>query len=619
VKEHSFEEIVAIIESRRNSQGPVMRVMQTVQKRYDADYVIPDPSGATDRPSPLLTPTLIELAVEQPALRAASVLPGVFAPQKDPSKMGPGPNGWEYADQRRKAVLASWTSSGMPLLLRRAFKHLRAYDSTAFLVEMNPLTGIPKVKLRDPMSAFPDPRAPEDLALPLNCGFVHGVSGGVLRKQYPRSREELGGPIPADGRGATDDLWEVVEWIDEMHIVIGILGPRIPLVGGASHQGPVVTSIELARYDNLARCCTVVCPKTLSLSQVASKIAKIIGHVDLAGQLIALEIAAIQKSIYPDRYIIGDDLKAPYLVDGNWHEGSTGRVNLIANAKSIGELRAEPSMNAARIRDELQRNAERSGGILPQQSGENVGGMRTGRGLDTLGAWAVDPAIQEMQEIMAAALMPVNRAILKTYLGYDPDKKFQVLFTTGGTGGYTDFTPSKEIEEAQDTVVSYAIAGADKSQTTVTLAQLNGTGLQSKKSSRRKHPDIDDAEYEERQIRVEQAEEAVHATVLSRSQQPDSPNALSTVDVGKYAKYVAEGMMPWDAIKKVDDERSALQAQAAQGELTGPEAQPGIGGMLEQAGAPAPPEEIPPSIDQPPEALHNFQLLHGAMRQTSRA
>lgn len=624
----SWPDIVQIIESRRAARHPIIDMMIAVRDRYQADYVIPDPSGATDDTSPVLTPALVAQAIDQPALRAASVIPNVFVPALNPAKPT-GQKSIQFAQRRRGAVLYSHYESRLPLLLRRAFRQMRAYDSTCFVVEPDPATRTPMVRLRDPLTAFPEPKVPEDLSLPSNAAFVYGKSSDWIREKYPNARTERGGPVPPFKNDGYDDLWDVAEWWDDEVWVIGLLGPRFrERWDRARGPEPVNSDMELARYPNRAGCCPVVCPQTVTLDQVSSQVAKIIGPTDLQGQLLALEIAAAQRAIFPDRYIIGDGQNAPQLVGGKWKEGSTGEVNMVLGAQSIGELRGDPGQEVGNIQDRLERNARVTSGLTPAMSGEAGGTVpRTGRGLDTLGAWSTDPGIQELQELMGYALEAVNKAIIHTYTGYWPDHSYNVPHGLGGSGTYVEFTPAKELKESDYTRVSYAIAGSDRQGTTVALGQQVGAELISHYTARQKHPDVDDADEEEKRIAIEKMNAALETNILQRAATPDGPGAIAPEDHAKILQKLREGMTLDAAVIQVDMERKNTQAAQAAGAPPAPgepapPGQPGAGGMPglagpdEGAGTFVPPPGIAAQggVEGPSGAQDRLRLLTRALR-----
>jgi hypothetical protein len=593
-----WESVVQIIESRRNSRSPLIDMMLAVRERYGADYVIPDPTGRTDDPSPVLTPALIAQAVDQPALRAASVLPGVYVPALKPHIEA----SVNQALRRRGATLATWHDSRLPLSLRRGFRHLRAYTTCCFTVEADMKIKMPRIKVRDPLTAFPEDRPPEDLDLPQNIGFVYGKSSDWLRKYFPMSRLENGGCVPAPENTAIDELWDVLEWIDEQEVIVGILGPRIENRTFRDREMPSIHGdMELHRFPQMAGCCPAVMPTTVTLDAIASQVAKIIGHVDLQGQILGLEIAAVQKSIWPDRFIIGKDANPPAIVSGGgqWQEGQTGAMNVLENVTQVGELRGSPDQSAARIQETLERNARVSSGLIPAMGGEVSGSSRTGRGLDALVGVAVDPGIQEIQEIMAYALESVNEAVLRSYCGYWPSRKYHLFNGIGGSGSFVEFTPSKDIEEDCHSKVSYAVVGADRQGTTITLGQLVGAKLMSHHTAREKHPDIDDAEVEARRILEEDTTEAMKVMLLQKAA-TGGPDGIVLEDMAKIRGLLRQGKELDEAILVVNQERSEKQAAVAQQPelMATPEMQPGMAGPDQGTGPPT----LDPNAQHSPEA-----------------
>jgi hypothetical protein len=619
-----WDEIRAMVELRRGERSPLVTKMVQVRDRYNADYVLLDPSNQSDDKTSVLTPGIVNEAIDQPAIRAASVLPNIYVPPANPDKLT-GKGSHEYAAIRRRSAEATWMDSNLQIQLRKAFRHLRAYATTCFHVVPDWRNSEVKIELRDPLSALPEPKAPEDLSLPRDCAFIVSRSAGWLRATFPAARMVI--PDTAN----LSELWDMVEWIDEEAIVYGIIGPRIQsdkIMGMAGPMGD--PSIELARYKNHAGCCPVLMPQAVSLDQAMSSIGQIIGHMDLAAQLFALEIQAVKHSIWPDRYVIGSQMGAPRVVGGTWKEGHTGEVNLLENVQSVGELRGTPDPSVERMQDRLERNARVTSGALPQFGGEAGGqALRTGRGLDTMGAWAIDGRVQELQEVMEPTLRAVNEAMFETYKGCFGTKKFHMM----NTRGFVDFVPSKHFEDTHNSV-SYAIAGADKQGTTIQLGQLIGTQLMSHRTGRMLHPDIKDPEEEERLILEEQLDEALKVSILQRASAPDSPGAIVPEDAAKIRSYIRDGYTLDAAVLMVSQERQKIQAaqagQAQGGPPEGPselephQMQPGLGGPNEGAspgmglaGGPGVmgPDQAPGyGIQGPSNDLDRFRMLGNALR-----
>ncbi len=619
-----WDEIRSILEVRRSERSPLISRMAQIRDRYDSDYVITDPTAQSDDVSSVLTPAIINEAIDQPALRAASVLPNVYVPPLVANRLN-GKGSIDYANTRRRAIEATWAESHLQLLLRKAFRQLRAYATTCLVIQPDYRAMMPKISLRDPLTALPEPKASEDLSLPSNGGFVMSKSAGWIRSTFPAAAAII--PDTAD----FTELWDLIEWIDDEVIVYGVLGPRLSERPRSANDiaGSGDGSAELARFVNKAGCCGVIMPQAVSLDSAMSSIGQIIGQMDLAGQLFALEIQAVRHSIWPDRYVIGSQTGEPIVVGGTWQEGHTGKVNLLQNVQSVGELRGTPDPAVERMQDRLERNARITSGAIPQFGGEGGGALRTGRGIDTMGAWSIDGKVQELQEIMEVTLRRANEALVETYKGCYPRRKYTLM----NGRSFVEFTPSKHMEDGR-TMVSYAIAGADKQGTTVVLGQQLGMQLISHKTARALHPDIRDPEEEGRLVVEEKLDEALAVSILQRASTPDSPGSIPPEDVAAIRDWVRKGQPLDQAVLKVNEARQKLQAaqQATMaggppevaGELEPHQMQPGMGGPSEMGleGGPGvmQPAEAPGfGIEGPSADLDRFRMLSNAMRSPARA
>ena len=551
---YTFDEIVGIIRQRQDVQSPLLERMLEVKERYNGDYVIPLPSMENEPVLPPLTPALIAENIDAVAQRASSVMPFIGCPAIDQSKER-GVRSREYADIRRRALAATWYSSKYKLKMRRAYRHLAGYATSCLIVTPDFEKGVPRIDVRDPLGVYPEPKAYEDVEPPRNCGFVYGKSGDWLRAHYPASRTENGGPVASDDN-ARQELWDVCEWVDSEHIVIGIMGPRY------NHYNQTYpyhsTQIELSRAPNKSGMPCVITPGRVSLDKIASSVSNVVGIVDLMSKMMALEILAQEKAIFPDRYIIGRSGQVPMIVGGEWKDGREGEVNVLLDAESIGELRSTPDPSTNIAIDRLERNARISTGTVPQIGGETYGALRTGRGIDSLMGAALDPRIQEMQEIMEAHLPHLNECLFATYKGYFGSKQFSMFTGYAGDFGQVEFTPNEHFE-THDNVVSHSIPGADIQGTTIQLGQLLSMKGISLRTFRTKHPFIEDAEAEGRRVDEEQLEEAVMAAI----QQQALSGQLPVVYVSKIEKHRKKGLDIFEAIEKADAEIRAEQANVA--------------------------------------------------------
>ena len=588
----SFNEIVNIVKDLQIQQGPVLNRMKDILDRYDGDWVLPLPDIDKEPNLPPLTPALIADAVDNMAMRAASVRPVNIFPAIDPNK-DRGRRSREYAEKRRKIVAATYHNSKWNLARRRYYRQLAAYHTCSLVVLPDFQTGLPKIEVRDPLGTYVEPQANEELRQPEYVAFVTRHSAEYLRRVYPQSRQENGGPIHSHD---LRELWDCVEWYDLDQTVFGIIGP-VWDDRRMSNERPWITPWQQLSpaYPNRVGASPAVVPHNVSLGRIASRIGSMLGNVDLQARLMALDILAQEKAIWPDMYAIGRSGGMPRIIGGTWKDGREGDINLLQDVESIGQIRSTPDVRTTQIIDRLERNFRTSTGLLPQFGGETYGALRTGRGIDALTGMALDPRIQELHEISEAWLPHLNAVILETYKAYWPDKKFSMYSGWPGDKGIVEFTPKEHIETTDNTV-SYNLPGADVIQQTQILGSLRGAKAISGKTFRAMHPYIDDPEAEERLVHDEDFDEALRQSILQKLLTGELPLVASAL----IKKYVADGLDIFDAVVKADEEMRARQATQA------PEPPPGM------AAAP----ETMPGMAAPPEQMMAMQAPPGQARPT---
>jgi len=579
----TWDQIVMICRNRQMNNGALLGKMIEVRRRYNADWVLPYVSETDSDVLPPTTPALIAEAIDFLGMRAASVMPYMNSPAIDSTKEV-GVRSREFGAIRRKILGATHHHSKTKLHLRRAMRHLAGYSTASFIVVPDFQTGYPRLELRDPLTSYPEPKAPEDLTPPKNCAFIYPKSSIWLREHYPETQ----GWIKEISHTGTE-MWDVVEWVDDEVTVIGILGPRNWEQRTLGSTGTIVHSMELKRWPNPTGICPVYTPARVTLDKIISQIANLTGQVDLMAQLQALAIAAGEKAIFRDRFIIGDSIKTPQLVGGQWKDGRTGEMNIVLDAKNIGELAGNPDPYTQQMIDRLERNVRIGTGLVPQAGGETYGSLRTGRGMDSMMGTAVDPRVQEMQEVMEVALEHVNTVIFEQYKTYWPEKKYSMFSGWPGDKGTVEFTPSVHIETT-DNVVAYTIPGSDVQGTTIQLGQLLGMKAISLHTLRSRHPYIDDPDAESARVEEETIEEALLQGLANQAAQGQIP----VTHLARIEKYRRKEPDLVQAILKADAEMKAEQAQMApppgQGQFAAPQQMPGL------AGPPPTPSSMPPEM-----------------------
>lgn len=579
----SFDDIVQVVENRRAANSDLINEMLEVRKRYHADYIIPMPDLDDQPDLPPLTPALVANAIDAPALDAGQVLPDVFCPPIDFTKHT-GVKSREYARKREHAVKSTWYASKMRLQLYRMFRHMCGYASATILTRPNYKLGMPYIEIRDPLSAYPEPKDAKDLDRVANIGFIHGRSATWLRNRFPAAAEENGGPIPRIER--TDiEMWDMIEWWDDDQLVWGILGPQYPRNG--RYQGNLNVAarhFHLKTFRNkIGRCPAVTMPR-ITLDRIATQVAHNTGIIDFMGRLLMLDMIAAERNVFPDRYIVGERNEMPRITSnaGNWADGRTGQTNMLEGVSQIGELKSQPDPMTRAAYDTLERNYKVSTGMSGLTMGENTSNLRTGRAISEIYGVSVDPRVMELQRIAEHGLAEMNEDILATWESCWPDDKVTLFAGFAGNRSVDEIRPAKHIEGEHRNAVTYTIAGADVQQTTIALGQLYGTDAISLDTMRRKHPYIDDAEVEKRLVDGERIERAMFDTVLAKAQNGELPLTY----LARVSRGIIDGKTIDEAVEEADEKLREEQATAPEAPPEGmgapPEAMPGL-----EAAAPA--------------------------------
>ena len=562
--------------ARRRDRQSLFDVMADIGRRYRGDYVIP--YGGHEAKMPPLAAHLIADAIDHTAMNAASVMPDIYCPALDPTKSR-GKRSAEYANIRRRSLMATQHKSGFHVQRKTAFRQLVAYGTFAQVVVPDFVEGCPRIELRDPLHAFPEPQAHGEVRAPNNVGFIYGRSRDWILHRYPQASKARGGVIPPDGRD-TEDIWDIVEWMDEEELVIGVMGPRRHgrNMGDTPYSGePQMPNMELERWENPSYCCPAICPTRVTLDGILGQVKNIVSQVDFLNRIMALDVIGTEKLIFPERVIVGSSQSPPKIIsnNGKWRRGTDPEPNIVLDVTDITTLQGTIDPNSRVLQDRLERNARTSAGIIPQFGGETYGALRTGRANDSIMGAALEPRIGELQETAGWWESKLNEVVLKTFKGYWPSKKFFLFSGRPGDESLVELEPEKHIETTLN-VVSYAIPGANSQQITVELSQMLGAGAIAMRTYREKHPNIDDPAEEERQVMIEQLDQTLQAALF----QGVGTGTIAIEDVLFARRQIMDGVSIGEALEAAQKRAQERQAQAApepapDGSIT-PEMAPGM-------------------------------------------
>jgi hypothetical protein len=570
----SVEDIVGMLQERKQAQSPLLSNMARLRDAYNGDIIVPLPE--MDRSEQAAVANLISTGLDQSAMRISSVMPNLYFP---PIK--PGDRASEKRSfTRRDATLGWWEANKMPLKLRRRARHMIGYASSPVVLRPDRKRGIARWELRSPLSTYAAPTEDPDDITPLDCIFTFGRSYKWLQTNYPDRIAQLNtnGKAPAP-----HEIFEVVEYVDGEVTVMAVIGkksdPFSNYMQGAAY-------VELERVVNRTGICPAVVPGRITLDRPMGQFDGLVGMYQMQAKLMALEVIAVERGIFPDTYLISRPGESAKFISGPF-DGRTGMVNVVAGG-DLREAGQAQGTASGQLIDRLERSMRITSGTPAEFGGESTTNIRTGKRGDAILSAVVDFPVQEAQEILAASMQEENKraiAIAKTYFG-EQRRSFYV----SRKAKHVDYVPNKDFETDENNV-TYSYAGADANALVVGLGQRIGLGTMSKRSAQEVDPLIADPEREHDRVIQEQLEQAL----LSSVQQQAQAGTIPPADLAKIMNIVLTDKLPLaEAIEKVNKMAQERQATAAQ--MGSPETQPGLGapGMgMEQPGS------LPPATEGP--------------------
>lgn len=552
----SLETIAAILHDRRATQGPVIESMRQLRDAYNGDLVIPLPE--LDRKEKSAVANLITTGLDQTAMRIASTMPSVYYPALEE-----GNNASEKrARTRKRATMGWWEANKMPLKMRRRARWLIGYASSPVIIRPDTKWGCARWDIRDPLNTYPSVSEDPDQITPNDCIFTYSRSRAWLQERYPNAVGQLKAANPKP-----TDIIGIVEYTDAEVTVLMATSSEKQNPWDTTMRG--VPHVELERISNRTGLCLAVVPGRITLDRPMGQFDSLVGMYNLQSKLMALEVIAVERGIFPDTYLVSRPGETARFVAGPF-DGRTGQVNVVSGG-DIREMTANPGFATNGMMDRIER-AQRIGSGTPAEfGGESTSNVRTGKRGDAILSAVVDFPIQEAQEIFAASLQEENKraiAVAKTYFGNER-KSFYV--SSRGAKGHVDYVPNKDFED-DNNVVTYSHSGADANSLVVGLGQRIGIGIMSKQTAQEIDPFISDPESEKDRV----ISESLEAALLQSIQTQASQGSIPPNDVAAIVALVASDKMDLAAaVTKVHEQAQARQATPAP---TGaPETMPGLG------------------------------------------
>ena len=554
--------------------------MRNLRDYYNGDVIVPLPELNSDEQSAVAN--LLAQGLDQTAMRIASTRPDIYCPPTDPAKKRSRDN----SEIRRKAIFGWWEHSRMDLQIAKRARHLIGYATTITQIRFNPKTGCPEWHLRDPLTAYPATLLGVDDMRPRDVVFAYERPLGYLRTMYPEAARTFQG----DSGAGDDQPIEMIEYVsDEEQVLIAMRGPVKTGLFATSTNSDENIVVELERAPNPLGECPVVCAGRISLDDAQGQFDGILGMYQMQARLMALEVIAVQKGVFPDTWLIGRPGETPQIV--NPADGLTGEVGLVRGG-DLRDMQMQPGYMTNPAIDRLERAQRLTAGIPPEFGGESTTNIRTGRRGDAVLSAVVDFPVQEAQRIMARSLQEENELAVMMSKKYAGNKGKSFYVTSKNAKGRVDYTPNDNFDST-DNVVIYSQAGADINNLVIGGGQRVGMGTMSKQSFMALDPLVDDPEFEHDTVIAEQLEQALLASV----QQQAAAGAIPPSDLARIMELVKNNDMELaEAIDKVQKE--AQERQATLVEQMAPEAQPGL--AMPGAGAESPVAAPPPDMGRDP-------------------
>ena len=576
----TVEEIVDLYYARSSNHAGAKERMRNIRDHYNGDVIIPLPEIDTTESSAVAN--LLAQGLDQTAMRIASVTPDIVCPPEDESSK----QAQKFAAIRRKALFGWWQNSRIDMQLAKRARHLIGYANTIVQIRFDHDKGCPTWHVRDPLTAYPSNLRGADDMSPSDCVFGYERSFGWVRKQYPDAALRFAGV--ADAPYDQSRPIELIEYVDhEEYVLVAVRNPAHSVGMWSSKDDHELVVAELERVPNRTGVCPVVMSQRISLDEPSGQFDGILGMYQQQAKLMALEVIAVQKGIFPDTWLVGRAGEQPSII--NAANGLTGEVGVIRGG-DLRDMQLQPGFMTNPAIDRLERAQRLTAGVPAEFCGESTSNIRTGRRGDAVLSAVVDFAVQESQRILARSLEAENKIAIAMAKSHAGSKSKSFYVSMGKVKGKVDYVPNKHFT-TDDNVVSYSHAGADINNLVIAGGQRLQMGTMSKESFMKIDPLVEDVEAERDAVTAEQLEQSL----LSGLQQQAATGAIPPADIARIIDLVkADKEELAGAVEKV--QREAQERQAEMVSPTSPEAQPGI--ALPGAGAEAmaaPPAEGGPA------------------------
>lgn len=549
----TVDDILALYKARSAYYSNLHSKMRTIQSIYNGSMEVPLPDmERSDMPS---APNLLAQGVDQMAGRITSVIPSVtFASAKPGSRLAD-----RNAQNAARTITGWWQEDRMPMKMKQRGRHFIAYAMSPVHLRWNPREGLPTWQVRHPLETFPSTDIIPGKVSPVDCIFAYKRSAAWMRANgYGDRLYALTGKMDTPNEA----MIQLVEFVGDgiTHLIAAgykTTDPYAP-INLYDDIGTSMRGVTLEMFPNMTEDIPVILPMRVTLDTAAGQFDNMIGMYYQQAKLMALEVIAVEKGIFPDTYLVSRPGEVGRFLDGP-HDGRTGMVNIIAGG-DIREIQSQPGYLTNPTIDRLERNQRVTAGIPAEFGGESSSNIRTGRRGDAVLSAVIDYPVAEAQEAFAYSLEEEDEVAIQLAKAWAGDVTKTIYVGTGNSSKPVTYTPNKTFEVSEH-VVSYPATGADLNNLIIGVGQRVGLGIMSKRTAATLDPYIDNPEQEHDQIIAEGLEQALVAGL----QQQAASGQIPPLTLAKIMEMVRNDKMELaEALNKVTEEAMREQQQMEQ-------------------------------------------------------
>jgi hypothetical protein len=325
---------------------------------------------------------------------------------------------------------------------------------------------------------------------------------------------------------------------------------------------------------------TASVPTRLTLSRPGGQFDSMIGMYYTQAKLMALEVLAVEKGVFPDVYLESRQGEVGRFIDGPY-DGRTGQVNIVAGGVVREQANAPGYMTQGTI-DRLERAQRVTAGIPSEFGGESGSNIRTGRRGDAVLSAVIDFPVSEAQEVLAYGLVDENKAAIALAKRFDNGETRKLFVGVGNNRRPVTYVAEKVFTHDEHQV-SYPVVGTDMNSLIIGLGQRVGLGIMSKETAAELDPFIADAEQEHDRIIAEGLEQALVSGIQQRASLPPDQGGIPPMVLAKVMSLVKGDKMELaEAMTKVTEDAMKAEQEKQAAAMSAQPGQP----TAEQAMAP---------------------------------